>query len=87
MKEKNKKDGLRRGRLPPYPVGIVFPIAQRCNRRLLASLSAGAACCGHASSYAPLCCQGRAIWAPKFAWLGGIVVITPIAIEVWMSWW
>jgi hypothetical protein len=22
-KEKNKKDGLRCGRLPPYPVGIV----------------------------------------------------------------
>jgi hypothetical protein len=32
MKEENKKGGLGRGRLPPYLVGIVFLVAQRCNR-------------------------------------------------------
>jgi hypothetical protein len=33
MKEKNKKGGLERGRLPPHPVGTVFLVAQRCNKR------------------------------------------------------
>jgi hypothetical protein len=33
MKEKNKKGGLGHGRLSPYPVGTVFLVAQRCNRR------------------------------------------------------
>jgi hypothetical protein len=35
MKEKNKKGGLRCGRLPPHPVGAVSPIAQRCNMCLI----------------------------------------------------
>jgi hypothetical protein len=56
-----------------------FPVAQRCNRHdLLASLSASAACYGHALSCASLCAERR---------LGGIVVVTPVAVEVWMSWW
>jgi hypothetical protein len=33
MKEKNKKGGDGCGRLPPYPVGVVSPVVQRCNRR------------------------------------------------------
>jgi hypothetical protein len=33
IKEKNKKGGLGCGRLPPYLVGSVSPVAQRCNRR------------------------------------------------------
>jgi hypothetical protein len=32
-KEKNKKGGLGCGRLPPYPVGAISPMAQRCNGR------------------------------------------------------
>jgi hypothetical protein len=31
MKEKNKKGGIRHGRLPPYPVGTVFLVARRSN--------------------------------------------------------
>jgi hypothetical protein len=33
IKEKNKKGGLRYGHLPPYPVGAVFLVAKRYNRR------------------------------------------------------
>jgi hypothetical protein len=60
MKEKNKKGGLRRGRLPPYPVRIValWPI-DAIGIDLLASPSTGVVCCGHASSYVPLCRRGR----------------------------
>jgi hypothetical protein len=68
MKEKNKKGGLGRGPLPPYPVGTVSLWRRDATGiDLLASPSAGAACCGHASSCAPLCRPGRAIWAPGFA--------------------
>jgi hypothetical protein len=59
MKEKNKKGGFGRGRLPPYLVGTVFLYHRDATGfDLLASPSAGAACCGHALSYAPLCCLG-----------------------------
>jgi hypothetical protein len=56
MKEKNKKGGLGRDRLPPYLVGTVF--LQRRDATgvdLLASPSAGAARYGHALPCAPLC--------------------------------
>jgi hypothetical protein len=38
-KEKNKKGGLGCGRLSPYPVGVVSPVAQRCNERWSFGLS------------------------------------------------
>jgi hypothetical protein len=28
-----QKSGIGRGRLPPYPVGTIFLVAQRCNKR------------------------------------------------------
>jgi hypothetical protein len=68
MKEKNKKGGLERGRLPPYPMGTVFLWRRDVTGiDLLASPSTGAVWCGHALSCAPLCHRGRAIWAPRFA--------------------
>jgi hypothetical protein len=64
----NKKGGLGRGRLPPYPVGtILLWCRDAIGVDLLASPSAGAMCCGHALSCAPLCHRGWAIWAPEFA--------------------
>jgi hypothetical protein len=67
-KEKNKKGGLRCGRLPPYPVGAV-PLQRRdaTGIDLLASPSASVTFCGHDSSYVRLCRRGWAVRAPGFA--------------------
>jgi hypothetical protein len=68
MKGKNKKGGLRRGRLPLYPMGTVFLYCRDVTGvDLLASPSTGAVDCGHALSCAPLCHRGWAIWAFGFA--------------------
>jgi hypothetical protein len=57
---------------------------------LLASLFASATCCGHASSCVLLCRRGWVVMRLDLhrGGVGGIVAITPIAIEVWTSlWW
>jgi hypothetical protein len=91
-KEKNKKGGLESGRLPPYPMGVVFPIAQRCNGRWSFGLSIH--WCNILWPFFILCASVPSRMGGTYAricverGLGGIVAITPVAVEVWMSsWW
>jgi hypothetical protein len=91
QKRKTKKGGLRCGRLPPYLVRAV-PLQRRDTTGvdLLASPSAGATCCGHASS-CDLCASvpsrtgGTGARIRVERGVGGIVAVTSIAVEVWMS--
>jgi hypothetical protein len=88
MKEKNKKGGLRRDRLPPYPAGAVSPVAQRYNRCWSFDLSV--CWCYMLWPRFVLCASvpsktgrtGAWICVERgFRWYGGHY---PIAVEIWM---
>jgi hypothetical protein len=89
MKEKNKKDGLGCDRLPPYPAGAVFPVAQRCNRHRSFGLSIHWCNmlwpCFVLYTSVPSRMGGMGAQIRVERGLGGIVAVTPDAVEVWMS--
>jgi hypothetical protein len=91
-KEKNKKCGIGCGRLPSYLVGAVSPVAQRCNRHWSFGLSIR--WCNTLWSCFVLCASVSSRMGGTCALIcvergvGGIVVVTPVAVEVCiLSWW